>query len=77
MIDYRLEQIGASGVGKIEIWITADHSQSWQKLREDVERKSPVAIELPGEGLYGIAMVVSNGRGFGGSPPNPGDVPDI
>jgi hypothetical protein len=75
-LDYRLEQVGPSGVGKVEIWITKDQSQSWQKLGEDLERKSPVMIELPGEGLYGINIVVSNGRGFGGNPPNPGDAPD-
>lgn len=76
MLNYRLEQVGASGVGKVEIWITADQSQSWQKLSEDVERKSPATIELPGEGVYGITLVVSNGRGFGGTPPNSGDAPD-
>jgi hypothetical protein len=76
MLNYRLEHVGASGVGKVEIWITSDQRQSWQKLGEDVERKSPVIVELPGEGLYGITIVVSNGRGFGGTPPNPGDDPD-
>lgn len=75
-LDYRLEHVGASGVGKVEVWITADQCQSWQKLCDDAERKSPVAVELPGEGLYGVLMVVSNGRGFGGTPPNPGDAPD-
>jgi hypothetical protein len=75
-LDYRLEQVGASGVGKVEIWITADQGQSWQKLCEDPERKSPVTVELPGEGVYGVTIVASNGRGFGGSPPNPGDAPD-
>lgn len=76
MLNYFVEHVGTSGVGKVEIWITNDQSLSWRKLSEDAERKSPVTVELPGEGLYGITMVVSNGRGFGGTPPRPGDVPD-
>jgi hypothetical protein len=50
--------------------------QSWQRLGEDANRKSPVEIDLPGEGLFGVSLVVTNGRGFGGTPPSPGDSPD-
>jgi hypothetical protein len=75
-LEYQIEQAGASGVGKVEVWITRDRGQSWQKLCEDADRKSPADIDLPGDGLYGVAMVVSNGRGFGASPPAAGDTPD-
>ncbi|MCS7047207.1 MAG: hypothetical protein NZO58_12690, partial [Gemmataceae bacterium] len=75
-LDYRIEALGASGVGKIEVWHTRDMGQSWQKLCEDAHRQSPVEVNLPGEGLHGVTLVVSNGRGFGGTPPNPGDSPD-
>jgi hypothetical protein len=75
-LEYQIEQAGASGVGKVEVWITRDRGQSWQKLCEDADRKSPADIDLPGDGLYGVSMVVSNGRGFGASPPAAGDTPD-
>jgi hypothetical protein len=76
VLDYQIEQMGASGVGKVEIWITLDQGRTWQKHCEDADRKSPAEVDLPGEGLYGLSLVVTNGRGFGGTPPSPGDTPD-
>jgi hypothetical protein len=75
-LEYQIDQAGASGVGKVEVWITRDQGKSWQKLCEDADRKSPAEINLPGEGLFGVSLVVGNGRGFGATPPNPGDTPD-
>lgn len=75
-LDYRIESLGASGVGKVEVWYTRDLGQSWQKLCEDTDRQSPADIELPGEGVYGITLSISNGRGFGGAAPKSGDTPD-
>ncbi len=75
-LEYQIEQVGASGVGKVEMWITSDGGQTWQCLGEDPDRHSPVEIDLPGEGSYGVSLVVSNGRGFGATPPAPGDAPD-
>ena len=76
LLDYKIDQVGQSGVGKVEVWITSDQSKTWQRLGEDTECKSPLAIELPGEGLYGVTLVVSNGRGYGATPPRPGDAPE-
>jgi hypothetical protein len=75
-LDYKLESAGVSGIGKVEIWYTRDLGQSWHKLCEDNDRQSPVEINLPGEGLFGVSMVVSNGRGFGANPPRTGETPD-
>jgi hypothetical protein len=74
-LDYRIDQVGPSGVGKVEIWITADQGQSWQRLAEDTDRHSPADIDLPGEGLFGVRLVVTNGNGFGGSAPTHGEQP--
>ncbi len=76
LMAYKIEQVGRSGVGKVEVWITSDQSKTWQRLGEDTECKGSVAIELPGEGLYGVTLVVSNGRGYGANPPRSGDAPD-
>jgi hypothetical protein len=75
-LDYQIENIGASGIGRVEVWMTRDQGQSWQKLCMDPDRKSPVEVKLPGEGLFGLSLVLSNGRGFGATPPSPGDTPD-
>jgi hypothetical protein len=75
-LEYRIEQTGPSGVGKVEVWYTRTKGQSWQKLGDDHSRKSPAEVQLPGDGLYGLTLVVSNGLGFGAQPPVAGDAPD-
>jgi hypothetical protein len=75
VIDYRIDQVGPSGVGKVEVFLTHDQGQMWRKVCEDADRRSPVEVELPGEGLFGLKMVVSNGNGFGGRPPLRGEQP--
>lgn len=73
---YQIDQVGASGVGKVEVWLTADAGKSWKKLCEDKKKKSPVEFDLPGEGVYGLSLVVTNGYGAGDPPPAKGDQPD-
>jgi len=75
-LDYQIEQTGSSGVGRVEIWCTRDLGRTWQKLGEDVNRKGQAEVDLPGEGVYGVTVIVSNGRGFGANPPKSGDTPD-
>ncbi len=74
-LEYRIDPIGPSGVGKVEVYVTADKGATWQRLAEDADRRSPAEIDLPGEGLYGVRLVVTNGNGFGGTPPAPGEAP--
>jgi hypothetical protein len=74
-VDYRIDQVGPSGVGKVDIWLTSDSGGNWKKWCEDHDRRSPAEIDLPGEGLFGLRLVVTNGNGFGGKTPNRGDTP--
>lgn len=74
-IDYKIEPVGPSGIGKVEVWMTADQGASWQKVGEDIDRRSPAEVDLPGEGLFGIRLAVSNGNGFGGAAPAPNETP--
>ena len=74
-IDYRIDSVGPSGIGKVEVYLTVDQGQTWKRLKEDFNKRSPVDIELPGEGLFGISVIVTNGNGFGGTPPQRGDQP--
>jgi hypothetical protein len=77
MLDYQVEAKGPSGVGRIEVWATRDMGQSWQKIHEDQHRQSPLELNLPGEGLFGLTMTAANGRGIGVQPPKAGDAPDM
>jgi hypothetical protein len=74
-IDYRVEPTCPSGISKVEVWMTADQGASWQKAGEDMDRRSPAEVDLPGEGLFGIRLAVRNGNGFGGAPPTANDTP--
>ena len=56
-------------MGKVEVYLTGDGGLNWQRLQEDPDRRSPAEIDLPGEGLFGIRLVITNGNGFGGTPP--------
>jgi hypothetical protein len=72
-IDYRIDQIGTSGVGKVEVFVTDDQGGKWLRVGEDSDRQSPAEVDLPGEGLFGIRLAITNGNGFGGTPPAKGD----
>ena len=63
-LDYKIEEEGKSGVGKVEVWITRDNGYKWDVFCEDPDKKSPAVFELPGEGHYGIRLSITNGRGF-------------
>src|SRR5262249_32029290 len=76
VLEYKVGVQGPSGVSKVEVWITRDEGQTWRRLGEDPDRTSPVEFDLPGEGLFGVSLVLYNGAGFGGTPPVKGDLPD-
>ncbi|HJT77088.1 MAG TPA: hypothetical protein VJ739_07770, partial [Gemmataceae bacterium] len=76
VLDYRIDQVGPSGVSKVEVWMTADEGKTWQRLCEDRNHRSPVEFDLPREGLYGICIVVTNGNSISDPPPTAGTTPD-
>jgi hypothetical protein len=73
---YQIDQAGPEGVGRVEVWITRDKGQNWKFLCEDPDRHSPVEIDLPGDGLYGLSLVVGSGPSMAPTPPAPGETPD-
>jgi hypothetical protein len=75
-LEYKIEEQGPSGVGKVDVYITRDNGETWEFLCEDADHRSPAEFNLPGEGVFGISLVVTNGLGLGGKPPAKGDQPD-
>jgi hypothetical protein len=59
----------------VEIYVTHDHGNTWRRVGEDTDRQSPAEIDLPGEGLFGVRLAITNGNGFGGTAPVRGDQP--
>ena len=76
-IDYRIDTIGPSGVGRVDIYMTPDRGATWVKAGEDADKQSPANVSLPGEGLFGIRLAITNGNGFGGRAPKAGDRPQF
>jgi hypothetical protein len=77
-INYKLEEVGKSGIAVIELWWTRD-GHSWTKYNEraNPEPGAPYTLEVSDEGLYGFTLVARNKAGFGESPPGVGDAPQI
>jgi hypothetical protein len=74
-LDYSLDP-AAGPAGKVEVWMTRDRGRSWSCLGEDPDRRSPAELDLPGDGVYGLAVVVLGPGQAGGQPPAAGESPD-
>lgn len=46
------------GPFRVELWITQDAGASWQRLAVDDDTLSPIAVTLPGDGLYGCRLEI-------------------
>lgn len=76
-LGYQVEEVGPSGVGAVDFFITEDDGRKWYRYGTDEDRESPFGIEVPREGIYGFTMRVRNGVGVGAAPPRPGEAPDF
>ncbi|HEV3137539.1 MAG TPA: hypothetical protein VGZ26_06535 [Pirellulales bacterium] len=76
-LEYEIESVGPSGIGKVELWGTRDGGRSWSIFGVDTDNRSPFPVSVGGEGVFGFRIVVQSGSGFGGRPPAEGDTPEI
>ena len=76
-IGYKVEDVGPSGVGDVELFITEDDGDKWFKYGNDLDRTSPFQVETPRDGIYGFALRVHSGAGLAGDPPKSGEKPSI
>ncbi|MCA9063296.1 MAG: hypothetical protein KDA96_09565, partial [Planctomycetaceae bacterium] len=74
---YQLQDVGPSGVGSVELFLTEDGGQQWFRYGVDSDLKSPFRVDVQGEGTFGFTIRVRNGVGFSAPPPQPGEVPEI
>ncbi len=75
-LNYKIDDVGPSGVSLVELWYTLD-GRNWQRYGEDADKESPFLMEVNGEGAYGLALVVRSGVGLGDRPPQVGDPPQM
>ena len=86
---FTLANVGASGLGGVDVYVTTDEGATWQKSADDPAVSLPeksdkkplrgtVKIALPKEGvIYGFHLVVKSRAGLGKSGPRPGDTPQV
>ncbi len=76
-LEYDVDSIGPSGIGRVELWGTRDGGRTWRSYVVDQDKRSPILVSVDDDGIYGFRIVVTNGAGFGGKPPQSGDLPDL
>lgn len=76
-IDYRIDDVGPSGVGSVELYVTQNGGEKWYRYGVDEDRRSPFDVEVPMDGVFGFSLRVASGAGLSDPPPRPGDEPDI
>ncbi|WP_339732522.1 hypothetical protein [uncultured Gimesia sp.] len=76
-IGFQVDEVGPSGIGAIELYITEDNGQKWYKYGEDEDKKSPFHVEVPHDGIYGFALRVRSGVGLADALPKTGEKPDV
>jgi hypothetical protein len=88
-LDFRVDKVGPSGIGRVDLWITEDLGKTWRLFPPaNVDISPPIAseskadmrqlkVDLPGEGLYGFTVVVQSKAGLGKRPPVGGEPPQM
>ncbi|MEZ6067774.1 MAG: hypothetical protein R3B90_19150 [Planctomycetaceae bacterium] len=76
-IGYEIEDVGPSGVGSVDLYITETNGRQWFHYGADPDRISPFDVLAPRDGVYGFAIRVRNGIGVVANPPQPGEQPEI
>jgi len=74
-LGYEVEEVGPSGVGAVDFFITEDGGQKWFRYGTDPDLKSPVRIDVPREGAFGFQVRAKSGVGLATDPPRPGEKP--
>lgn len=76
-LEYEVDGIGPTGIARVEVWGTRDGGRTWSSFGVDNDNRSPVAVRVDREGVYGLSVAFQTGNGFGGTPPRSGDQPEI
>jgi hypothetical protein len=74
---YDVESVGPSGIASVTLWGTRDGGKTWVEWGADTDHRSPIDVEVGGDGLFGFRIVAKNRDGLAGETPQPGSVPDI
>lgn len=76
-VGYQIDEVGPSGLGAVEFYITEDGGQKWYRYGNDPDLQSPFRIDVPAEGTYGFKVRARSGVGLAADPPKPGEQPAV
>jgi hypothetical protein len=77
ILKYQLDPPGSEASPRIDLYMTRDEGQTWEQVKSAVaSRDSQMDVTLPGEGNYGLSLVVAASATEAGTPPAKGDAPD-
>lgn len=82
-LGYDLEQRGPSGISRVDLWVTRNEGQTWQKWSQHDGKNGVVTVSLDArenaqlEGQYGFRLVPVSGAGLSEREPVAGDAPDM
>lgn len=76
-LNYGVDSIDPSGVGKVDLWITKDDGKTWNNWGSDPDNRSPFPVEIETEGRYGFRIVVQSKDGLTSPGPASGDDADM
>ncbi|CAN5206173.1 hypothetical protein BH10PLA2_BH10PLA2_06530 [soil metagenome] len=76
-LNYEVGRVGPSGVSAVELYLTDDEGHTWKRYDEDADLKPPMIVDLPGEGVYGLKLLVKNKAGLHRRPPQDGEAPEM
>lgn len=74
-LQYAVEDAGPNGPAAVELFVTSDDGKTWTSRGEDPDRTSPFAVDLGGEGRYGLKLVAKSAANQGDKPPVAGEAP--
>ncbi|HEY3394959.1 MAG TPA: hypothetical protein VGK58_19800 [Lacipirellulaceae bacterium] len=75
-LEYDVEYVGRGGISKVELWATRDGGQTWFRLAQDDDNRTPLMVTVDEQGVYGFRLVVDSALAPS-APPSPGDAPEL
>ena len=77
LLNYNVDAIDPSGVGKVVLWVTRNGGQTWSSMATDNDNESPFPVQVDEDGEFGFRVVIHSKDGLVGRPPSRGDEPDM
>ena len=76
-LEYDGGPVGASGLGRVELWGTRDGGWTWDSFGQDADGRSPMLVTVRDDGTYGFRVVAQSDPRWPPQRPPSGESPDV